>query len=104
MNDALQFHHPARNPQKSPKPPATSDRTRPFTGIAVVNSADTNDTGMHHTNGSSRWYSSVIPGPEVVTCPSSPNGPPVVYEYITKMNGSRLARATVAFVLETSGM
>src|SRR6202521_6430078 len=42
---------------------------------------------------------SVMPGPEVVTWSSSPNGPAVVYEYITNTNESNPALLTAAAVL-----
>src|ERR1700690_37111 len=41
----------------------------------------------------------VIPGPEFVTWLSSPNGPAVVYEYITNTNESNPALLTAAEVL-----
>ena len=46
---------------------------------------------MHQNNGIKSRYSSVNPGPLVVTMSSKPNGPPVAYAYITKTNGNRLA-------------
>jgi hypothetical protein len=60
----------------------------------VVNSAATSEIGMHQKNGMSRRYSRVAPGPDVVTMSSRPNGPAVVYEYITKTNETRPAFVT----------
>src|SRR5260370_1083107 len=51
---------------------------------------------MHQKNGMNRRYSSVSPGPLVVTMSSSPNGPPVAYAYMTNTNGSSAALRTAA--------
>ncbi len=52
--------------------------------MAVVNSAETRETGMHQKSGITSRKIKVMPGPEVVTMSSSPKGPPVQYENMTQ--------------------